>query len=58
MQILIDGLGVARTPVFGVRGSSLASAAQLEIARLSSCSEVGLKGRAADLNGGVNLPLG
>ena len=43
---------VARTPVFGVRGSSLAKAGNLKGRRLPSGSEARVSGRTADLKGG------
>ena len=43
---------VARTPVFGVRGSSLAKTGNLKGRRLPSGSEARVSGRTADLKGG------
>ena len=43
---------VARTPVFGVRGSSLAKTGNLKGGRLPSGSEARVSGRTADLKGG------
>src|SRR5208283_3595346 len=44
--------GVARTPVFGVRGSSLAKTGNIKGRRLPSGSEARVSGRTADLKGG------
>src|SRR5208337_1998342 len=45
-------IGVARTPVFGVRGSSLAKTGNPKGGRLPPGSEARVSGRTADLKGG------